>query len=71
LVRYERVAVLLPEGHALAGAAEVPLAALAGETLYAGAGNDGTAEWTDYARALFAGRGIGLAPPFPKIDGEA
>ncbi|MGW7518810.1 LysR family transcriptional regulator [Streptomyces sp. NPDC054796] len=71
LVRYERVAVLLPEEHALAGAAEVPLAALAGETLYAGAGNDGTAEWTDYARALFAGRGIGLAPPFPKIDGEA
>ncbi|MBO8195892.1 LysR family transcriptional regulator [Streptomyces oryzae] len=70
LVRYERVAVLLPEGHPLAGRAQVPLAALEGETLYAGAGNPDTAEWTSYARALFAGRGIRLAAPFPKIEGE-
>ncbi len=70
LVRYERTAVLLPERHRLAGLAEVPLAELAGETLYAGAGNDGTAEWTSYARALFAERGIRLAAPFPKIEGE-
>lgn len=70
LVRYERVAVLLPGDHPLATLAEVPVDRLAGETLYAGAGNAGTAEWTDYARALFAGRGIRLAPPFPKIEGE-
>jgi DNA-binding transcriptional LysR family regulator len=70
LIRYERVAVLLPEGHKLAGRAEVPLAALAGETLYAGAGNAETAEWTDYARRLCAGRGIALAAPFPRIEGE-
>ncbi|WP_327392278.1 LysR family transcriptional regulator [Streptomyces sp. NBC_01186] len=70
LVRLERVAVVLPAAHHLAGLPEVPLAALAGETLYAGAGNPGTVEWTDYARALFAGRGIELAAPFPKIEGE-
>nr|WP_238420435.1 LysR family transcriptional regulator [Streptomyces taklimakanensis] len=70
LVRYERAAVLLPEDHRLAPLPRVPLEALAGETLYAGAGNPETAEWTDYARRLFAGRGIGLAEPFPKIEGE-
>ncbi|NLU67365.1 LysR family transcriptional regulator [Streptomyces sp. HNM0574] len=70
LVRYERVAVLLPERHRLAARPEVPLAELAGEVLYAGAGNGATAEWTDFARALFAGRGIEVAPPFPRIEGE-
>ncbi|MGP3975548.1 LysR family transcriptional regulator [Streptomyces sp. 8N114] len=72
LVRYERVAVLLPEQHRRPGAGpgEMPLAALEGETLYAGAGNPDTAEWTSYARALFEGRGIRLAAPFPKIEGE-
>ncbi|MGH3308971.1 MAG: LysR family transcriptional regulator [Streptomyces sp.] len=71
LVRHERVAVLLPAAHPLARLPEVPLSALAGETLYAGAGNAGTTEWTDYARSLFTGRGIELAAPFPKIEGEA
>jgi DNA-binding transcriptional LysR family regulator len=70
LVRYERVAVLLPEAHPLAALEDVPLGRLAAETLYAGAGNADTAEWTDYARALFEGRGIELAPAFPRIDGE-
>ncbi|MFG7946676.1 LysR family transcriptional regulator [Streptomyces cacaoi] len=70
LVRYERVAVLLPGGHPLAQRETVPLAALAGETLYAGAGNPDTEEWTDYARTLFEGRGIRLAGPFPKLEGE-
>ncbi|GAA2462500.1 LysR family transcriptional regulator [Streptomyces macrosporus] len=71
LIRYERVAVLLPEDHRSARLPRVPLDALAGEELYAGAGNEETAEWTDYARLLFAGRGIGLVPPFPRIEGEA
>ncbi|HEX5567794.1 MAG TPA: LysR family transcriptional regulator [Streptomyces sp.] len=71
LVRRERVAVLLPGHHRLARLPRVPLEALAGETLYAGAGNADTAEWTDYARRLLAGRGIALAPPFPRIEGEA
>ena len=48
----------------------MPLAELAGETIYAAAGNEDTTEWTDYARTLFAEYGIQLAPPFPKIEGR-
>ncbi|MFE2499755.1 LysR family transcriptional regulator [Streptomyces scopuliridis] len=69
LVRYERLAVLLPYDHPLAARAEVPLDALAGESVYAGAGNPGTLEWTDLARRLFAGRSIALAPPAPMAVG--
>ncbi|OEJ26646.1 LysR family transcriptional regulator [Streptomyces agglomeratus] len=68
-VRFERMAVLLCEGHPLAALDEVPLDALAGETLYAAAGNAATAEWTDLAERLFAGRGIEVAAPFPEIEG--
>ncbi|GGW53032.1 LysR family transcriptional regulator [Streptomyces griseoloalbus] len=69
-VRYEPMAVVLPEDHRLAARAEVPLSALAGETVYAGAGNPRTPEWTDFARLLFDGRGIALAPPAPLAVGE-
>ncbi|MFE3625761.1 LysR family transcriptional regulator [Streptomyces goshikiensis] len=69
-VRYEPLAVLLPAGHPLAGLEEVPLDALAGETVYAGAGNPRTAEWTGLARELFAGRGIATAPPAPVAVGN-
>lgn len=69
-VRYEPLAVLLPDGHPLAARAEVPLDALAGETVYAGAGNPRTLEWTGLARELFAGRGIALAPPAPVAMGK-
>ncbi|MFF9483261.1 LysR family transcriptional regulator [Streptomyces sp. NPDC014676] len=69
-VRHEPMAVVLPEDHPLAALAEVPLAALAGETVYAGAGNPRTPEWTDLARSLFEGRGITLAPPAPLAVGE-
>ncbi|MBW5426123.1 LysR family transcriptional regulator [Streptomyces sp. BG9H] len=68
-VRYEPMAVLLPCDHPLAGLAAVPLDALAGETVYAGAGNPGTLEWTDLAHRLFEGRGIGVAPPAPLAVG--
>lgn len=68
-VRYEPMAVLLPDGHPLAGRAAVPLAALAGETVYAGAGNPRTPEWTALARQLFEGRGIAVAPPAPLAVG--
>lgn len=47
----------------------VPLEALAGETVYAGAGNPRTREWTDLALHLFEGRGIALAPPAPLAVG--
>ncbi|MEV5429603.1 LysR family transcriptional regulator [Streptomyces sp. NPDC052701] len=69
-VRYEPMAVVLPEDHPLASLAQVPLAALAGETVYAGAGNPRTPEWTDLARLLFEGRGIELAPPVPLAVGD-
>ncbi|MEY9488289.1 DNA-binding transcriptional LysR family regulator [Streptomyces calvus] len=69
-VRLEPMAVVLPEDHPLAARAEVPLAALAGETVYAGAGNPRTPEWTDLARQLFDGRGIALAPPAPLAVGD-
>ncbi|MGY1500392.1 LysR family transcriptional regulator [Streptomyces sp. QTS52] len=70
LVRYEPMAVVLPEDHRLAALPEVPLAALAGETVYAGAGNPRTPEWTDLARQLFEGRGIDIAPPAPLAVGD-
>ncbi|MCP3822456.1 LysR family transcriptional regulator [Streptomyces sp. A3M-1-3] len=69
-VRYEPLAVLLPYGHLLADRPEVPLDALAGESVYAGAGNPRTLEWTDFARLLFAGRGIDVAPPAPVAVGH-
>ncbi|NEC89721.1 LysR family transcriptional regulator [Streptomyces sp. SID12501] len=70
LVRYEPMAVVLPEDHRLAALPEVPLVALAGEAVYAGAGNPRTPEWTDLARRLFAGRGIEIAPPAPLAVGD-
>ncbi|MEU9231311.1 LysR family transcriptional regulator [Streptomyces subrutilus] len=69
-VRYEPLAVLLPEGHPLAAEDAVRVDALAGETVYAGAGNPRTAEWTELARELFAGRGIEMAPPAPVAVGK-
>ncbi|MFI9003551.1 LysR family transcriptional regulator [Streptomyces sp. NPDC053541] len=70
LVRYEPMAVLLPEGDPLAGLSRLPLDALAGRTVYAGAGNDRTPEWTDLALRLFAGRDIRIAPPAPLLVGK-
>ncbi|OUC82570.1 LysR family transcriptional regulator [Streptomyces swartbergensis] len=69
-VRYEPMAVVLPEDHRLAALAEVPLAELAGETVYAGAGNPRTPEWTGLARLLFEGRCIEIAPPAPLAVGD-
>ncbi|OXY94576.1 LysR family transcriptional regulator [Streptomyces diastatochromogenes] len=69
-VRHEPMAVLVPEDHPLAERPAVPLAALAGEAVYAGAGNPRTREWTDLALRLFEGRGIGLAPPLPLAVGD-
>ncbi|MFJ2906809.1 LysR family transcriptional regulator [Streptomyces sp. NPDC087212] len=68
-VRFEPMAIVLPEHHRLARAEQVPLAELAGETVYAGAGNPRTPEWTDLARQLFKDREITLAPPAPLAVG--
>ncbi|MFI7338521.1 LysR family transcriptional regulator [Streptomyces sp. NPDC050085] len=69
-LRYEPMAVILPEDHPLAALDAVPLERLAGETVYAGDGNPRTPEWTDLARQLFAGRGIAISPPAPLAVGE-
>ncbi|MEU6575935.1 LysR family transcriptional regulator [Streptomyces sp. NPDC046805] len=69
-VRYEPMAVVLPDDHPLASWEAVPLAALAGESLYAGAGNPRTAEWTDLAQRLFEGRDIRIASPLPLAVGN-
>ncbi|MFF3465597.1 LysR family transcriptional regulator [Streptomyces sp. NPDC002619] len=69
-VRYEPMAVVLPDDHPLAARKTVPLSSLAGETVYAGAGNPRTPEWTGLARQLFEGRGIRIAPPLPLAVGD-
>ncbi|MFE6890210.1 LysR family transcriptional regulator [Streptomyces sp. NPDC057694] len=69
-LRYEPMAIVLPDDHSLAALDAVPLDRLAGETVYAGAGNPRTPEWTDLARQLFAGRGIAVAPPAPLAVGR-
>ncbi|MGY4928268.1 LysR family transcriptional regulator [Streptomyces sp. 900105755] len=69
-VRFEPMAVILPSEHRLAALDAVPLAALADETVYAGAGNERTLEWTDLAFHLFEGRGTAVAPPLPLAVGE-
>ncbi|MGY0486229.1 LysR family transcriptional regulator [Streptomyces sp. WG-D5] len=69
-MRYEPMAVMLPEDHPLAALDAVPLGRLAGESVYAGAGNPRTPEWTDLARRLFEGRGIHVAPPAPLAVGK-
>ncbi|MFG3011379.1 LysR family transcriptional regulator [Streptomyces cinerochromogenes] len=68
--RYEPMAVVLPEDHPLAGSAEVPVSALAGEAVYAGAGNPRTREWTELAVRLFDRHAIRLAPPLPLAVGD-
>ncbi|RVU24504.1 LysR family transcriptional regulator [Streptomyces antnestii] len=68
-VRYEPMTLVLPDDHPLAALDSVPLARLAGETVYAGAGNPRTPEWTDLAARLFEGRGIAVAPPAPLAVG--
>ncbi|MET8582604.1 LysR family transcriptional regulator [Streptomyces collinus] len=69
-VRWEPMAVVLPDDHPLAPLPEVPVAALAGETVYAGAGNPRTREWTDLALHLFEEHGIRLASPLPLAVGD-
>ncbi|MCX5412197.1 LysR family transcriptional regulator [Streptomyces sp. NBC_00059] len=70
-VRYEPMAVLLPHDHPLAGREAVAMGDLAGETVYAGAGNARTLEWTQLATLLFGIWDISLAPPAPLAVGVA
>ncbi|WP_411079366.1 LysR family transcriptional regulator [Streptomyces sp. cmx-18-6] len=70
-VRYEPMALMLPASHPLAGRGAITLSELSGTTVYAGAGNERTREWTALAALLFAEWGIELAPPVPLAVGVA
>ncbi|MFD8617381.1 LysR family transcriptional regulator [Streptomyces sp. NPDC059513] len=70
-VRYEPMALMLPASHPLAGREVIPLSELSGTTVYAGAGNERTREWTELAALLFAAWDIELAPPVPLAVGVA
>lgn len=70
-VRYEPMALMLPAAHPLAGRGVITLSELSGTTVYAGAGNERTREWTGLASLLFAEWGIELAPPVPLAVGVA
>ena len=54
IIRYEPLAVLLPDGHALAGSDVVPLAALEGLAIDVNIDDPASPEWTDLARQLLA-----------------
>ena len=54
IIRFEPLAVLLPDDHALAALAAVPLAALAGSDIDVNIDDPASPEWTDISRQLLA-----------------
>lgn len=70
-VRYEPMALMLQASHPLAGREAIALSELSGTTVYAGAGNERTREWTDLAAQLFAAWDVEMAPPVPLAVGVA
>jgi DNA-binding transcriptional LysR family regulator len=62
-VRLERLALLMPEAHPLAGRAEIPLADLAGHPVDICAGNPATSEWAVFGERLLGAHGLTAAPP--------
>jgi DNA-binding transcriptional LysR family regulator len=69
LVRLERIAVLLPEGHPLAELAAVPLSALRDAAVCWRAGNHVTPEWEQAALQLLAGFDIDPTQAHPRVHG--
>ncbi|WP_031160535.1 LysR family transcriptional regulator [Streptosporangium roseum] len=69
LVRLERIAVLLPDRHPLAGRAAVPLAALRGADACWQCGDHASPEWGRVVEQLFAASGADPAPPRPNVRG--
>ncbi|GAA4854914.1 LysR family transcriptional regulator [Kitasatospora terrestris] len=69
-VRLERMAVVLPLGHPLAGLPQVPVAALAGHPVDVCVGNPATTEWTALGLRLLAEHGLTAAPGRPPAVGQ-
>ena len=69
LVRWEPLALLIPDGHPLAALEEVPLAALEGVEIDASVGNDDAPEWVDLGVALLAEYGGRPSPSHPHVVG--
>jgi hypothetical protein len=62
MVRYEPLALLIPDGHPLVVLPEVPCDSLRGMEIDASAGNEDAPEWVDLAVSLleaFGGRASG------------
>ncbi|MER7708557.1 LysR family transcriptional regulator [Kitasatospora sp. NPDC097605] len=62
-VRLERVAVMVPGGHPLAGRPVLRVAELAGHPVDVCAGNPATTEWADLGLRLLGEHGLTPAPP--------
>jgi DNA-binding transcriptional LysR family regulator len=70
-VRLERVALLLPESHLLAGRAAIRLADLAGHPVDVCAGNPATSEWAAFGERLLGEHGLTAAAPLAPPVGVA
>ncbi len=71
LVRYEPLALLIPDGHPLAALPEVPLERLRGMELDASAGNEDAPEWVDLAVSLLEAFGARPSAPHPHVIGTS
>lgn len=63
-VRLEQLAVMMPQGHPLAGRGSVRIAELSGCPVDICAGNPATTEWTDFGQRLLSAHGLTAAAAF-------
>ncbi|MGH2383836.1 MAG: LysR family transcriptional regulator [Candidatus Limnocylindria bacterium] len=71
LVRYEPLALLIPDGHPLASFPEVPLEMLRGMEIDASAGNQDAPEWVDLSVSLLEAFGARPSAPHPHVIGPS
>jgi len=69
LVRWEPLALLLPQDHPLAAEEPVPMRALRGTEVDVSAGNDDAPEWVDLGARLLAAFGVTPSPPHAPAAG--
>jgi DNA-binding transcriptional LysR family regulator len=71
LVRYEPLALLIPDAHPLAALAEVPLERLRGTEIDASVGNDDAPEWVELAVSLLEAFGAHPSPAHLHVIGTS